>query len=378
MKNIFTICVLCLTFFLGTMISYAAPPAGVAPPVNAPPTEAPATPVPTPSNSLSGATWDVENEDGTITEITNAIPSPEQVHNSTNKNKIDKWIEDNGGSVKAAVEETLIEEGNFAQKYAAEGLISVIESDCLSSLYKTFDKIKSAHILGTSSEDSLLKTLYNAIKIVGYCLLGLCFVIELIDISSDFNMTKEQFFKVFIKYTLAKTIIDGGLTIGIKFYNAGINLAIGLGISSNNATSNVYDLFKEEFYDIYKSNVFANIFTGFRYQIDSLLPSFCNVVVHVILFSVIIEMAVRILLLPIAAVDVVHSGFHGHGFHYLKSLLAVALQFAAMMLCLYVASMVKVSLLNAKEMDNVLYFTIINLITISTMVKAAGFTRELF
>lgn len=271
----------------------------------------------------------------------------------------------------------LQEDGDFAQRYAINNVMALYEDNATEYACGIFDTIDSANILGEDDEDSSnnkFYVLYECIKVIGYALVSFYFIIDLLDKASTITITKEQFFGILVKMVIAKSFIDAGWSLMLHFYKFGLAFVDGIAATSN-MYEHDYTPIATLVAQIRDDNIISNVLTGFQYQLCGFIPMICMFIVSLVVWSIMIEMIVKAMFAPIAFAEMMHSGLHGSGFHYVKVLFASCLQFGAIVLALYVANALQVSILS-NDIGSPLYnINIINLVTVFIITKAASWVN---
>jgi len=208
---------------------------------------------------------------------------------------------------------------------------SMIDSIFGNELYIS---IKDAVLFNVDGAWTILSDIYDrAILPVGYSLLVLYFLIELMEKTTHENLNFEHFLRLFIKLIVGKILMDNAIDVLAGLLAIGNSLATAISEKfgggfldgSDNANSQIVNitLLKESASDL-------NLFESIGVWARLITPQLANMVVlamaKVVCWSRSIEIVVRAMLAPIAMPDIFSEGTRGHGFRYLKRFLAVSLQ----------------------------------------------------
>lgn len=337
------------------------------------------TPAPAPAPTTA-----TKNPQATKTptpQATSSINSTEEVTGS-----IDSYLEKNKWSAKDVKNmiALLKRDGDYAQKKAIKQLESSYENKTTMMISEIFNDVEGLNLLGNNSGEagSNFSAVYKLFAIIGYALIALYFVIALIEKASTAQMTIEQFLHILLKVVIAKAVIENGWTFISKFYSAGLGIAQGIETvafgSTDVITDSSYLAMADTVREIAENGYFANIFTSFDYSGWTVLALACSFIASVVVWGLIIEIAVKSILAPLAFAEIVTSGIHGSGMRYLKRLFILDLQFAAILLTTYVCGIINVQISLSSTYTTALYSQIIiQLVTVFSIVKASSYVNDI-
>ena len=190
---------------------------------------------------------------------------------------------------------------------------------------------------GEVDENSLTAQIWKAVKQgynicigVGYALVVLYLLIDIMDKITQDSFNVEVFLKSFIKAIVAVLIIANGMVIlenVIEFGNR-LLLSISDGAGSSEDTVNTVLEWRTKLLD-------AGFLTLLGYMVclvfDYILLFISQMVIWVCCISRSLELGVRAIFTPIALADVFGEGLKGPGIRYIKKFLAVCLQASIML-----------------------------------------------
>lgn len=358
--------------------------AGTAPTSTQPPTVV-QTPIPTTESTVAP----------TNTPKPQAAPAPDAAEDNKKKYE-DAQDNDELGSIDAYLQKSkwsakdvknmikLLEtEGDYAQKKAIKQLVGSYEDKTTMMISEIFNDVGGLNLLSDNSDSSgsNFSFVYDLFAIIGYALITLYLVIALIEKASTSQMTIEQFLHILLKTVIAKVVIENGWTFISKFYNAGLGVAKGIETvafgSTDVITNSSYLAMADTVREIAENGYFANIFTSFDYSGWSIITLACSFIASLVVWSLIIEIAVKSILAPLAFAEIVTSGIHGSGMRYLKRLFILDLQFAAILLTTYVCGIINVQIsLNSTFTTPLYSHIIIQLVTVFSIVKSSAYVNE--
>lgn len=216
------------------------------------------------------------------------------------------------------------------------GLEDKLNAICGSNFMLDIYSILSENLLSGSGKFSVIynfsRTLYNAVMPLGVYLLFIYFLASVVERCTADQFSWEQFFKLLIMLVMSKYIMENGFDILTKLFGAG--QAIMSYVSRAGTISGGTIAIDAE--AIVNSMRESTGFTGFLKAIgdviiwvELLIPSLISWVikisVHVICYSRMIEIYLRLMYAPVALSDFFANGLNGTGWRYLKGFLAVSL-----------------------------------------------------
>ena len=190
---------------------------------------------------------------------------------------------------------------------------------------------------GKVDENSLTAQIWKTVKQgygvcigVGYALVVLYLLIDIMDKITQDSFNIEVFLKAFIKAIVAVLIIANGMVIlenVIEFGNR-VLLSISEGAGSSEDTVNTVLEWRTKLSD-------AGFLTLLGYMVclvfDYVLLFVAQMIIWVCCISRSLELGVRAIFTPIALADVFGEGLKGPGIRYIKKFLAVCLQASIML-----------------------------------------------
>ena len=187
----------------------------------------------------------------------------------------------------------------------------------------------------------MIEKIYSIVLPVGYALMLLYFLLDLLNKVTNDNFNLEHFFKSFLKLIIAVILLSNGLDLmkGLAEFAQAIASAVsglnkdGIKAAGTEEISNKLT----EWADI--CSTAHGSFARLGYKMSLMIPYYIKqgmkIVIWVIAFSRIFELGVRCCFLPIACADVFGEGTKGSGFRYLKKMLATLLQSAVIVVLIW-------------------------------------------
>lgn len=179
---------------------------------------------------------------------------------------------------------------------------------------------------------TVITGVYNVMAPLGYLLVILYLVLDIIDHTTRENLNMEFLIKITIKLFLGILIISNGMTLietALNFSNSLINMISG-GTGGGGADTAI----KKALYDsIKKANMFSALSMILSFLIPYLLSSVSLVVIFFMVYSRYIEIAARAVFAPIGMASIYDggvSGMNSSGIKYFKKFVACLLQGATM------------------------------------------------
>ena len=183
----------------------------------------------------------------------------------------------------------------------------------------------------------------RAILPVGYALLCLYFLIELMEKTTHDNFNLEHFIRMSIKLLVGKILMDNSLA----FLNGMIafgNILIGdFSKSVKDLPPGAIDI--EAIVADGPSGKISSALRWIQLIVPYLITWFPTILVKVACYARSIEIIVRTMLAPIGMADIYSEGTRGPGFRYLRKFLAVNLQAIVILGILYAATILNTALL---------------------------------
>lgn len=233
---------------------------------------------------------------------------------------------------------------------------------------------------------STIKDIYQTVVLpIGYTLLILHFLLELMDKTTHDNFNVEHFLRMFIKLLIGNYLMTNGLSILESLMSFGTALVKDVSNISSLVTSGSAELetLRGKYLD-------KNILQQFGFLLELMIPFIVAIVVKVSIwmqcYSRLIEILVRAMLAPIAMADVYSEGIRGGGFRYLRKYIAVLLQGAIIIGILVCASALATEFALPPDPDaseatatipNFLTQTAIQLTTLTLVGKSQNIANDL-
>lgn len=171
---------------------------------------------------------------------------------------------------------------------------------------------------------SIVQSFYHIVSVLGELLCYIYAMVKLIEMTTDDSFTPERFAFILIKMTIGILVIRNGFEI----ITAGMTLST---VAFNNLSSALVNQGVPNGcnYDELKG---AEWFVGFGEMLKLALPYFmmcaAKLVVSVVTWTRVLDVVIRSIFAPIGIADFVYEGMQGHGFVYIKKMIASALQAA--------------------------------------------------
>lgn len=175
----------------------------------------------------------------------------------------------------------------------------------------------------------MVSAVYEGIIPIGYLLVILYCVIEIIDSATRETLNLEQFIKILIKVFIGVLLISNGLNILSKIAEFGTSLVDALDRITDPADS---EAAKKMIYDSCVSlGWLESIFSVLVSFIPFILSILSAIVIMFTVYSRYIEICLRALFAPIGMANIYDGGFNSSGMKYLKKYAACLLQGAIML-----------------------------------------------
>lgn len=239
----------------------------------------------------------------------------------------------------------------------------------------------------TSAIWTAANTIYDNVEAIGICIMLLYFFLDILDKTSREQLSLELFLKSFIKLIVAFAFITSGIEFvqGLADFTSDMLEDLMSSISATNGTSSTLGVAEMEALAASGSKLTV-VTTAIGMMIKVMIPYFglfiCKIVVAVVAYGRLIEIGLRVGFAPIGMADIVTSGSSGHGFRYLKKIVAVGIQglFILGILHLYNALTVAIIPSGNGVVDSGVY-TIkalaISFTTVALLVKSQSFANDL-
>lgn len=171
--------------------------------------------------------------------------------------------------------------------------------------------------------------IYGSVSILGGIIIFIYFLIDLAEITTEGKMTPDTFAHLIFRTFLAFFIIRNGgefLVGGIKLASQLFN-SFSFGIA--NVHSYPYTPKTCPFYELTNAGIKLPI-TAIGIILENAIPFavvvICKIILNVILWGRVLDIAVRIMFAPIGMADTMHGGLQSHGVIYFKKFMSVCLQ----------------------------------------------------
>ena len=168
---------------------------------------------------------------------------------------------------------------------------------------------------------------YNIVATLGELLCVIYAMVRIIEMTTDDTMTPEKLAFIIMKMCIGIIIIKNGF----EMITQGMNLA---SIAFNNISQTPtgpgvntgcnYD-------EMVKAGFFEAIDDIFALFLPYLLMSAAKLIISVVCWARILDIVIRTVFAPIGMADFMFEGMNGHGFIYLKKMIASALQATVIM-----------------------------------------------
>lgn len=227
-----------------------------------------------------------------------------------------------------------------------------------------------------------VKTVYDAIKVTGILLLTLFWLTDLLDKVQSDSFTLEHFVRASIKLIVGFMLMNNGLTIvqGLVTFSNEIfskisDVSLAQGGSANVTILN--EIWEDCIY--YTEHKFMGSFAMIGWYLKLIIPSIMmlliKIVLYVILYSRIIELAARMVFAPIGMANIYNGGMNSSGIRYLKKIAAVALTGCVILVSLYAYNTL-VGIVNSNG-TGVFENIILGVSSIMIVIKAQGWSNDI-
>lgn len=165
---------------------------------------------------------------------------------------------------------------------------------------------------------------------VGYSLLCLYFLIEVMDKVTYGNLNIEQFFRFFVKFLAGKLFVDNVLNIISGILSFGNSLATRI-VESDPGGHSIVNMPKL-LESVDNLGFFEQFYCFTQFLVPWLAALVAIAIANVISWTRTSEILIRAMLAPIAMPDLFSDGLRSNGFRYLRKFAAVCLQGAAILI----------------------------------------------
>ena len=202
---------------------------------------------------------------------------------------------------------------------------------------------------------------------IGYLLLMLYFVLELLDLTTKESFSLEQLLKMTIKLFIGILLIANGFDILFRLveFSDGLIMSTIGGVDSE-STSIAKALIYSELEPL---PWYEAIFYPFQRLGDVVRGGLLTVIYKFMIYGRVIEIAVRALFAPVAMANIYQGGLNSSGMRYLKKFLAICLQGAIMYACVIVTVTIQS---NIGDLEGL----ILALVSISVMIKSKSWAND--
>ena len=194
-----------------------------------------------------------------------------------------------------------------------------------------YDSIKD--ILTITNEQLVTATkIYNALLPLGYTLVLLYFLLELLEKTTHDQFNLEVFVKMFIKLVFAETIMDYGDELIGGFISIGNWFILEVKTINGQVTFNPPTYTEQQIKDaVEKLGFIDQIAAWSTCMVIWLITAVTRVTVKVQCWAIKLELILRAALSPIAIADMFSDINRSTGWRYLKKILGVAMQGGALL-----------------------------------------------
>lgn len=218
-----------------------------------------------------------------------------------------------------------------AKNFLFNGLYSLIDGGFGGGLFSDINKTLSfSNQVFSGQLWNTISTVYNNLILpfsVG--LMVLWFLVALMEKASDQNFSFEVLVKMLIKYIFAYFLMKNGLNIIEVFLGIGGSLVNKFGTIADSNITLANDL-KALVEQDANGSAISGIFSALSWYIQLLIPCvlgwIMKIMVNVMAYGRLIELAIKAMFAPIPLADMFSDGGNSTGIRYLKSFLATCLQ----------------------------------------------------
>jgi hypothetical protein len=174
------------------------------------------------------------------------------------------------------------------------------------------------------------KTAYESISLIGSIMVFIYFIMELVDMSLNDNLAKEQVAKMFIKSLLGFLLIRNGYSILLMTINQVETITMKIGSFSAFKTPNgvCYGSILQQ------TTAFDDLGIIFEHIMPAIVSGVCFCVVRIIVWTRVLDVLIRMTFAPIGLADFIRGGSKSNAIRYLKKLLSSLLQGACIIAAL--------------------------------------------
>lgn len=209
---------------------------------------------------------------------------------------------------------------------------------------KYFQDIANTLNFKTESYWGLISSTFNNVILpVGYTLLCLYFLLELLERTTHEHFNLEQFMRLLIKLLIGKLMMDNCMAL-LDGLTSFANI-LSSGISKNVVETS---LVNAEGLKTHNLKFWEEAMVWLRLVIPYTAMIIANLLAKITIYSRAIELIVRTLMAPIGMADIFAEGMRGAGFRYLKKFLAVNLQGAIILVIVMAMNFFNQSLVTEK------------------------------
>lgn len=170
---------------------------------------------------------------------------------------------------------------------------------------------------------------YEAMQTIGFLIVILYFILEILDLTTKENFNLEQLLRMTIKLFIAILLITNGLDI----LKALINLSDGL-ISTLTWQQGSGLTAKNLYYQVQPLSDFDAIFFPLTHLFDCIGLGLPAIIICFIVHGRVIEVCVRAVFAPLAIANIYEGGLNSSGMKYLKKFLALCLHGVFILACI--------------------------------------------
>ena len=215
------------------------------------------------------------------------------------------------------------------------------------------------------------ETAYESISLIGSIMVFIYFIMELVDMSLNDNLAKEQVAKMFIKTLIGLLLIRNGYSILIMGVNQieAITTSIGSFSAFKTPKGQCYGQILQ------KTNMFDDIGVIFEHIMPAIVSAASFCVVRVIVWTRVFDVLIRMTFAPIGLADFIRGGSKSNSIRYLKKFLASLLQGACIVAALASYNLIYDAVKNS--IPGVLGSVLVGLAVITTIKQTGRIAKEI-
>ena len=213
---------------------------------------------------------------------------------------------------------------------------------------------------------------YGGMQTIGFLLIVLYFVLELLDLTTRDNFNLEQLLRMTIKLFIAILLIANGWDLLRLLIELSNGLLHSLSAGNQGAAFSTVSII---YHEVAKLDVFELIVYPLTHLFDFAGGGLPWLIYLFMVHARMIEIVVRAIWAPVAMANIYQGGLNSSGIKYLKKFFAVCLHGALIFLCVVVKSNIVDIMSSSVEIPAAIL--IVELVGISVMIKSKSWANDI-